>query len=588
MSDNNDNQNEIQSLLESNSTEGNNNYYSSISNNTHLNKLQGKRNSFKLYIFIIILSILTISSFILFNILLINNNSQDIIEKSMEFNINNVEINRLTSNGIDLKLIGFTKFDYNKVETFKNSYIGKLMKFSTKNLISKIDIKLDQIQLKIKLDDDDNELIDIGSIEIPEFSMFISQHSITPLDLIVSIHPKTLEILHLIKHLLSNDKTDNVLKIYCDSNLDLKFFKFFHLSGLKIKFNRDFLIDGKFRRNDLIVDLNEINIDRIDSIYNINFQILLLNPIQGIYPFTILSLPKFPQSSWEIFINGCNEEKIKLLSNDLFYTDPFKISSMDDFINLNISTSISKINNELFEICSLDLDDDDDLTPLDLDDDDLTPLDVLIDEFINNRSIPLKIQNLQNNSIELPKFLTDILSKILIINLNYISKFNSTKLIQNVSIDNLKFEFENGDINKPIINGEINLYINLPIDKIKGIDYDNFIKIPKIKTSNQSPIKLYHNEEEFARIELIEWHDCFNEFLINDQIFHLKFKLIHESIIVKNPKIFKKVINEILINGKSKIFIDSNLDIIVQIYKLIDDGFEIKRLNAKSESDITR
>lgn len=155
---------------------------------------------------------------------------------------------------------------------------------------------------------------------------------------------------------------------------------------------------------------------------------------------------------------------------------------------------------------------------------------------------------------------------------DYKSNFDTGKLIRNVSVDNMAFEFKNGDINRPVINGDINLFLELP-----GVVSD--IAVGKIR----GVPTLSHQGTDFGKINLRDWHDCENKAF--GSLLFVSFKLNQEEIEIVDKAVFGKVIRDVLNKGSSKIFIDAVLDCLLST--LIGE-FELKKIHAKSVSDITR
>ncbi|KAH3674303.1 hypothetical protein WICPIJ_009582 [Wickerhamomyces pijperi] len=521
----------------------------------------------KLLIYSVSLLFLFLAVFITTNVMLIYPQSEQLINQSSEFQIESVVLDQVTTKGLDVRIQGSNVIDYDNI---KDNYISNVLKVGAE-MFNDVSINLQSVNLQTTIDD---KLETIGKVEIPEFKVDIRNKAETNLDFVMSIQPDTLKIFKLLKYVFAHPEA--VLQIYGDTKVKLKLGGVY-LGNYAVKFSQS--VAGKQYFN---LNLDEVSVNNIQlnkggvgphTTYNLNFQLSLPNPIlDNMISFNV------PQLDWQVFVGDCDQKaNIPLLPDNVIETGGFKLSSHEENLTVEITTSLDKLNDKLLMQCKQNEDDGSTTTT--------TPMMLLMDQVLNNKSIPLMIKN-KGGSDSYPSIVNDLLSNF-DLNLNYNPNFETSQLIHNVSIDNLGFEFENGDINTPIINGNINIFIKLPVT---GLTDDDF-KIPKIKGLP----KLLHHNMEFAEIPLTEWHECQNEVVgeidsdeILHEYYHVQFKIYREPVVIKDKQIFGQVINEILYHGKSKILIDCLLDLIVNIAIFDNRDVTIDKVHVKSESEITR
>lgn len=522
---------------------------------------------FKLLVYFSTLIALFVTVFITFNIILIYPQTEHLINQSSEFQIENVSLDHVTTAGVQLRVQGFNFIDYDNID---DDYISKMFKLGGE-VFNEVIIGLQSVKLETTLDD---KLISIGDVQIPEFKVKIKDKTATDLDFIISIHPHTLKILKLLKYVF--DHPDEMLKIYGDTEVKVKLGGLY-LGKYAVKFSHD-IISGQYFK----LDLNELSMNNIrlnkdkqgrspDLLYNLDFQLSLPNPIlNNMISFNV------PHLDWLLYVGDCDQvTNIPVFADNVIETGEFKLSSHEELLTVNISTSWDKLSDDLLKECKSD----DDVEGT------VTPIKILMDHVLNNKSIPLKIKN-KGGSENYPSVVNDLLTNM-DFNIDYNPNFETSQLIHNVSIDNLGFEFENGDVNNPIINGNINIFIKTPVS---GLTVDD-LKIPKIKGLS----KLLHQNMEFAEIPLDAWHECSNEVVHEvdsdenvNEYFHIQFKIYREKVVIKDKQMFGKVINEIIYHGKSKILIDCLLDLVLNISVFENRDVIVNNVHVKSESEVTR
>ncbi|CCH42415.1 hypothetical protein BN7_1960 [Wickerhamomyces ciferrii] len=508
---------------------------------------QGKnrmKNRYRLQIYLVSLIITFIGCFCIINLLMLIPRSEEFVNQSVEMDIKSVELEHLSTQGILLRVKGVNVMDYDSIES---PYFKQMFKMGG-GLFNTASINLQTVNLTTKVD---GNLINIGDVKIPDFDIDIQHGHETNLDLLVMVRPNTKEIIGLVKQFLKNP--DQIFKVDGISTVKI------HLGHIpigefKIDFSQD-VIGGKYIQfNDHDIHLKDLQFDsnQQDQGYNVSFAVDVPNPVKyKLFGFDIPSL------GWDILIKDCFGENTINLIDGSITTKKFKLSPLDKILTIESNTLIDHLNPRLLEKCSLD--------------NEGSPMSILVDEFVNNKSLPIKIKN-SKGSKDFPGFINEFL-KTFEFNFNYSSNFDTANLIHNVSLDRLNFQFENGDTNKPVINGDINLFIKPPfnitdleINKIKGIPH------------------LYHNDVEFGEIHLDDWHDCINV-ETPDGLLYVKFTMNQENLQITNRKIFGEVLNEVLGKGSSKIYIDAILDCLINT---LMGEFELDKLHASSDADITR
>lgn len=512
-----------------------------------------KKRTFRYGIFTFGISLLVLIIFVVYNVVKIAPNVEEYVNESTEFEIRNIELDSITTKGVNVKVEGINRINYGEIN---NDYILNLFKIGG-NVLQKATIELEDINLEtvISNDEGEDELINLGTIKIPKFDINIKDKDFTNINLIINLRPNTTKVLGLIKRLISNP--DEIFKIYFSSDLNLKFFKFVPINGIKLNFETEIFGNQFLNSDNQELEINELEINELEvGGYDFNFEINYLNPFYN----KLISF-EIPELQWKIFSNDCfNDSIINLF--DSVKTDQVKISNTEEYINIKIDAIINELNSKLMEDC-------DDLT---------TPMDHLVEGFLNNETIPISVQNYKGSE-QYPKFINEILTSLKV-PITFKPNFELSKLINSISMNNFKFEFLNGNINEPVINGEIEIVINLPLNS----SFNN-LEISKIKGSNitELPIQLYHEDSNFGEIKFNNWHNCTNEYI--DNLLIIKFNLIQEELIIKNKTIFSKIVNEVLMSGKSNILIDTVLDFYIQSNI---GSFEINKININSESELTR
>lgn len=518
--------------------------YSSINEETQslYSERPKMKNRYRLQIYVVSLIITFIGCFSIINLLLLIPRTEEFVNQSVEMDIKSIELQSITTKGINVKVEGLNVMDYNGIES---SYFRNLFKVGG-GLFNTATIKLNTVNLTT---DVNGKLKDIGYVDIPGFDLNIKNGVETNLDLIVTIRPNTKEILGLIKSLLNNP--DQIFKVHGVSLVKINLGSI-PLGNFKINFQQDVIGSKYVNFNEREFKLKDLTFADDDGKgYNISFMVSVPNPMRSkLFGFDIPSL------GWEILIKDCFDKNTINLANGPIISESFKLSPLDKELNVNMSAKIDYLNPRLTERCSFDDED--------------TPMSVLLDEFVNNKSLPVLVKN-AHGSKEFPGFINDLL-KAFEFNIDYSSNFDTNNLIRNVSLDNLNFQFQNGDTNKPVINGDINIYIQPPykiesfgISKIKGVPC------------------LYHEGIEFGQIHLTEWHECTNEHF--EDVLYVRFTLNQEELKIMNKRVFGQVINEVISKGSSKVFIDAILDCLVST--LLGE-VEIDKIHASSESVITR
>lgn len=500
------------------------------------------KNRYRLQIYFVSLIITFIGCFSIINLLMLLSRTEEFVNQSVEMDIKTVELESISTSGIHLRVEGLNVMDYNGIE---NSYFQNLFKIGG-GIFNTATIDLNTVNLTTKVDD---KLINIGYVDIPQFDLNIKNGESTNLNLKVTIKPNTKEILGLLKSLLNNP--DQVFRVHGLSTVKI------HLGSIpignfSINFDQDVIGSKYVNFNERDFKVNDVTFDDNDGKgYNISFTVSVPNPVKyKLFGFDIPSL------DWEILVKDCYDKPTINLMDGPITSQKFKLSPLDQLLSVNMTTSIDHLNPRLTEKCSFG--------------NDGTPMSFLIDEFVNNKSLPVMVKN-SKGSKDFPGFINEFL-KTFEFNIDYLSNFQTSNLIHNVSLDNLNFQFQNGDTNKPVINGDINIYIKPPY-KIQSFGISKIKGVPS----------LYHQGLEFGKINLNEWHDCTNVEM--DDLLFVKFTLNQEELEITNRRVFGQVINEVIGKGSSKVFIDAILDCLVST--LLGE-FEVEKIHASSESDITR
>lgn len=533
-------------------------------NNNHNKRTM--RNRFKLQIYLVGLIFTFIGGFCIANVLIIAQNATDLINQSVEMDIKNVEIDSVTTKGVNLRVQGINMVDY---EGIANPYYSTLFKAGG-GLFSTATVKLDPINLAVILPAEEGQgqgeekTISIGTVEIPEFDINIRNGDNTRLELLVSLYPKTFEIFKLVRKILNQPNL--IFNVLGDSKIRIRLGSI-PIGEFQINFMQQIMGSKYFEFNNkdlkivnLQISENEQNLEYND----VQFILSLPNPIK----YKLFGV-QIPELSWDVSVEDCDEElNLKLLLDKGIKTDKISISPKQEELNINVSTSFKQLNPELYQEC------------LTFEEKNKTPFKKLMNEFLFNETLPVKVTNRDGGSSEFPNFINDVL-KYFEFNFNYYSNFNEdlSRFIKNVSIEDLSFEFQNGDPNgKPILNGQVELFLFLPFN-ISNIKIEQIKGLPK----------LYYKGEEFGEILINEWHECQNELLREnaggEKLLFVSFKLNNEEILITNRIIFGKVLNEIITKGSSTVTIDALLD--AQIATFVGE-FEVDGLHVNSESVISR
>jgi hypothetical protein len=508
-------------------------------------------------------TLLAVIAFSIISAVVVIPHAQEYVNQSVEVDIRHVELDSITKNGVNVRVEGINTVNYDGIESGFASSLFRLSGGLMRSAL--IEMNSVELQTMINVGDGKQELVSIGKVDVPDFKVNIGDGQITIFSLLVSIQPNTAKILGLIKDLLQHP--DKIFKVYGSTMLKVTLGGgIIPISGIKIDFEHDIIGENYFQLRGDELKIDNLLVNETDSAYDIQFGLSLPNPIHNkLFAFQVPSL------GWEIFIQDCyNKSVISFFDHDVI-TEEFRISTSDEVLNVGIRTSISELNPSLSDQCYIN-------------DVNLTPMNILIDQFMNNKTLPVMVRN-SKGSPEYPSFINEILSH-LEFKIDYYSNFEISRLLDSVSLDFLKFEFQNGNINKPIINGEINMVINMPLNSstsnLRNLEISE-IRASQNSDSSTIPIKLFHQDKEFGEVNFIDWHDCENQ-LIDDKLF-VKFLLNQEELAITDKTVFGKVVNDVFKNGKSSIFIDAIMDCLV--HTLIGD-FQVNGISVNSESEITR
>lgn len=453
----------------------------------------------------------------------------------------------LSTKGVKVRVQGITNVDY---DTIDDDYTRALFKMGG-GVLRIADIRMGSVALETAVEE---KKVKIGTVDVPQMRVSIVQGGQTPVDMIVDIHPDTGKLLSLVKRILTHP--EDILTVYGTTALNIA------LGGIPIgSFGVDFkqvITPNEFFQIDTDnVDVENILVLPEEDSYNISLAVTIPNPVKN----KMISF-EIPDLEWNILINDCHDNpSLPLLQKDeLIKSKAFKLSSLEEKLCIDLSTLISQLNTKLNTPCPSEIT--------------TTPLKTLVNTFLKNNTLAVRVQNI-GGSEQYPSFLNEILSKNTI-DILYTSKSNASGLVHNSSLDNLAFDFQNGDLGSPIVNADVNIFLQIPVDGLEsGIGVKQVRGLPK----------LYHDGEMFGQVEVTEWHECTNEFVEEDGVrfLHVSVSLKEEAVTITDSNVFAGVANEVLLGGGTVVKVKSDLDGVIET--LIGD-FEIDDIHVENESRI--
>lgn len=506
-----------------------------------------KRTRYTIIALISFLALALITTLTTLKIIKISQHSDELISNSVEMEVHNVSMVGLSTKGVKVRVQGITNVDY---DTIDDDYTRALFKMGG-GVLRIADIRMGSVALETAVEE---KKVKIGTVDVPQMRVSIVQGGQTPVDMIVDIHPDTGKLLSLVKRILTHP--EDILTVYGTTALNIA------LGGIPIgSFGVDFkqvITPNEFFQIDTDnVDVENILVLPEEDSYNISLAVTIPNPVKN----KMISF-EIPDLEWNILINDCHDNpSLPLLQKDeLIKSKAFKLSSLEEKLCIDLSTLISQLNTKLNTPCPSEIT--------------TTPLKTLVNTFLKNNTLAVRVQNI-GGSEQYPSFLNEILSKNTI-DILYTSKSNASGLVHNSSLDNLAFDFQNGDLGSPIVNADVNIFLQIPVDGLEsGIGVKQVRGLPK----------LYHDGEMFGQVEVTEWHECTNEFVEEDGVrfLHVSVSLKEEAVTITDSNVFAGVANEVLLGGGTVVKVKSDLDGVIET--LIGD-FEIDDIHVENESRI--
>lgn len=465
---------------------------------------------------------------------LLSQNSQDLIQQSVEVDVHSLELSKLTTSGLELKLKVMANVNYDDING--KGYFKQLLKLGG-GMLQSVTIQSYPMELSTVLDD---ENVVLGSVDVPTMVVDIRNGGSTPLELLIKVKPKAKNMMRLAKRILDDPK--EVLKMYGRTVVQVTI-GVIPLGSFPIKFEQLLEPLKYFDDVDLsLLEFEDVALERSDQGYDIFGLVSVPNPTfrKSIVGFEV------PVITLDVFVPGCDGSVATI--SDGVTTEPFTLSPNDESLKVNFSTSVTHLNH-LLKHCE----------------DNSVPITTLVKHIMDNETVALTIKNVQ---IHGSSILTNILSFVQT-TVDYHAPLSIDDILQDVSMDKLEFSMDNTGMT--FIKGEVNVVIDT-----KGADLTvlGLRGMPKLS---------YHGEE-FANIDLTEWHSCLNE-LHDDRVLFVKVSLEREPLNVTNAAVFRSLANEMFLRGSATVDVDAMLD--VQLDVAIAQ-FEMDGVQMHTKTKITK
>jgi hypothetical protein len=505
------------------------NHYGTICNDAEEVIIPVKRRKPLLYAVLSLLAFIVIIGGI--NIYFVSQRSQELIQKSMELNIQSVELSKVDTHGLQFEMNAMSLVDYDEID---ESYYKNLFKLGG-SLFQEVTIQSDQMEISTVIED---KKVVLGIVKTKPMVVDIQNHHSTALNVLIDIQPRLKNMMGLVKKIMSDPGES--LKLIGNGLIALKI-GYISLGSFPISFE-EWVMPKEY----LNIDTDSISIDQLtfeksNEVYDISGSLSLLNPI---YHRSLgFDVPPVQLGLYSI---DCHDEIIPLLPE--ITVDESALSSMDEYLHLNFSTRIEGID-PLLKECNGS-----------------TILNTLIHDMMNNETIQIILRDFQIPSMGSLNKLTSLID----FRAGY--KYPQSPMdqfVRNITMNDIKFRLE--DLNV-YIDGKVDIFINIP----QTLD-------PKVIKVRGVP-KLYHQGEQFAVIDLAQWHDCSNEMLIEDQgqVLYVSVPLHHEALEITDASAFNSFVNELLIEGGAVLDIDMSMDLLIDMIQ----QFEVDDIKVKTSTRI--
>lgn len=462
--------------------------------------------------------------------------SQELIQQSVEVDLTRMQISRLTSSGLKLQVEAAALVDYDLID---NNFSAQVFKAGGL-LFQTALIRPEPLEVTVMFDDEE---IALGTIQLPPMNVGIRNKIRTVMNMSVDLVPHTRSLLFLMKRILDNPK--DLLKLHGTGSVVVTL-GLVPLGSFGINFDqlvRPSLYFQGMNFDELVLD--DLIVAKNGPGFDINGHISLPNPIRN----KVLGF-QVPELSLGLLVQDCYGEATVPLFSKCVTCGPFQLSPTTETLSVNFSTEITELNS-LLQDCA----------------DGTTPLKKIIKQLMNNETVPLTVGDLKIPS-STSMFLNKLLG-LMDLQFNYQPRGSINQYLKSVNLDNVQFQLDNTGELQVFMSADVNLYVKTPmkeatVDRVRG-----------------KP-RLYHQNQQFGVINMMEWHSCTNEW---DEILYVHLKLDHEEVDITDSSVFSSLINEMFLKGSATVQVEAELDAVLNLEIA---QFQVDDIRVSTETKITK
>ncbi|SCU86098.1 LAMI_0D00408g1_1 [Lachancea mirantina] len=307
-----------------------------------------------------------------------------------------------------------------------------------------------------------------------------------------------------------------------------------------------------------------------------------------------LSFPNqkyLPSTTWNARLPDCESKYSISLENATFSIPSLQMRDFNDNNGVLRTTIVGEISgllpeDLLYKVCSSD------------EENVVTPISKLIRGVFNQTELldfEVVGHGLKacNESIVPLQFIAELIPMIeFALGANF--TLDADQIVECVSMDGLEFKWveKNWEERQLTLLGNVVSIINVPFYTFSSYSADESISIDRIKGIT----KLYHNDIHFLTVPVRVWTDAESEFInqsgSNTTQLRVSFDIAGKEVEVIDHLELTRCFNEIIIRGKSEIFVESTLDLMVStklgdfvLLGLCGEGKTVVRKGARMDLD---